>query len=129
MSIAEEILKDIEMIDERGKQYRTKVKEVETNQGLRHVRNMVEQATKRLINVMNPKHGSPNPKDEADKHIRSKLSHLVDFAVIDALAAVPDWLNMLSQYLSCVFAIARVYGAKRDAAEVTDLKFWQDMFN
>lgn len=70
-----------------------------------------------------------NRIDQADKHIKSKLSKLVDFTVIDAMATVPDWLNMLSQYLSCVFAIAAVYGAKRDAAEVTDLKFWLDMFN
>ena len=67
--------------------------------------------------------------DQADKHIKSKLSKLVDFTVIDALATVPDWLNMLSQYLSCVFACASVYGAKREAAEVTDLKFWQNMFD
>jgi hypothetical protein len=67
--------------------------------------------------------------DQADKHIKSKLSNLVDFTVIDAMAIVPDWLNMLSQYLSMVFCLAFVYGAKRDVAEVSDLKFWQDMFN
>lgn len=66
--------------------------------------------------------------DQADKHIKSKLSKLVDFTIIDALATVPDWLNMLSQYLSCVFAIARVYGAKREAKNVSDLSFWWDMF-
>jgi len=66
--------------------------------------------------------------DQADKFIKSKLSKLVDFDVIDALAAVPDWLNCLSQYKSCEFAIARVYGAKRDAAEVSDLKYWSDLF-
>jgi hypothetical protein len=66
--------------------------------------------------------------DQADKHIKSKLSHLVDFDVIDAMATVPNWLNMLSQYLSMVFCIARLYGAKRDISEVSDLKWWQDMY-
>jgi len=66
--------------------------------------------------------------DQADKFIKGKLAKLVDFDVIDAMATVPDWLNCMSQYLSCVLAIAKVYGAKRDAAEVTDLKFWDDRF-
>ena len=66
--------------------------------------------------------------DQADKFIKSKLAKLVDFTVIDAMATVPDWLNCLSQYKSCEFAIASVYGAKRDAAEVSDLKYWADLF-
>lgn len=66
--------------------------------------------------------------DQADKFIKGKLGKLVDFDIIDALSTVPDWLNCLSQYLSCVLSIAAIYGAKRDAAEVTDLKFWDDRF-
>ena len=66
--------------------------------------------------------------DQADKFIKGKLVKIVDFIVIDAMVTVPDWLNCLSQYLSCVLAIAKVYGAKRDAADVTDLKFWDDRF-
>lgn len=66
--------------------------------------------------------------DQADKFIKAKLSKLVDFDVIDALAAVPDWLNCLSQYKSCELSIAKVYGAKRAAADVSDLKYWADLF-
>ena len=66
--------------------------------------------------------------DQADKFIHSKLAKLVDFAIIDALADVPDWLNCLSQYKAAELAIAKVYGAKRDIAEISDLKYWADLF-
>lgn len=67
--------------------------------------------------------------DQGDKYIKSKLANLVDFTIIDALATVPDWLNCLSQYMAMDLCLSRVYGAKRDAADVSDIVYWQDKFN
>ena len=67
--------------------------------------------------------------DQGDKFIKSKLSNLVDFTVIGAMATVPDWLNCLSQYIAMDLCLSRVYGAKRDAAQVSDIVYWQDKFN
>ena len=67
--------------------------------------------------------------DQGDKFIKSKLAKMVDFDTIDALAAVPNWLNCLSQYMAMDLCLSRVYGAKRDADEVSDIVYWQDKFN
>jgi hypothetical protein len=66
---------------------------------------------------------------QIDKFIRGKLAKFVDFTVIDAMATVPDWLNSLSQYGSMYLCLVRIYGAKRDADQVSDVKWWQDLFN
>lgn len=67
--------------------------------------------------------------DQGDKFIRTKLSHMVDFDVIDAMATVPDWLNCLSQYMAMDLCLSFIYGAKRDANQVSDIVYWQDKFN
>lgn len=67
--------------------------------------------------------------DQGDKYIKSKLANLVDFTIIDALVTVPNWLNCLSQYMAMDLCLSRVYGAKRDAAEVSDIVYWQDKFD
>ena len=66
--------------------------------------------------------------DQGDKFIKTKLANMVDFTVIDAMATVPDWLNCLSQYMAMDLCLSRVYGAKRDAAQVSDIVYWQDKF-
>lgn len=73
MSKAQEVIDLIE----KGPQFRTKVKEVVSNQGSRHIRNTVEQAGLKLKNMLNPKHGSPNPKKTEDEIILKEVGNIL----------------------------------------------------
>jgi len=77
MSKAKEFLEAVE----RRKQYRTRIKEVEHDQGTRHIKNLIEQAKKRIVNVMNPDHDSPNPRERADKFMLGQVHDALESAL------------------------------------------------
>lgn len=57
--------------------YKTKVKQIETNGGSRHIRNMVEQSIKRCLEMLDPKHPSPCPYDQKDKFLMERAIELL----------------------------------------------------
>ncbi len=73
--------KFIDTLQERGPQYRTKVKNVESNLGSGRIRNLVEKSLMYVEQMLNPKHDSPNPVDEDSKKnleaCRDKLGEVI----------------------------------------------------
>jgi len=61
-------------LNETGKQFRTKVKEVESNQGSRHIRHIIQDAQKKLTNMVNYSHPSPSPATSDDEKILKEIN-------------------------------------------------------
>ena len=81
--------KATEVINEVGKQFRTQVKEVETNQGSRHIRHLMQDAEKKLGNMLNQEHPSPNPATDQDAKILKEVG-LVLAKSVEKIRSVKD---------------------------------------
>ena len=78
---------------------------------------------------------NPNVEDritEADKMVKTKLSKAIDFALVPADSSdptFPNFLNKLSQFKAAELVLVRLYGAKRNVADITDITYWKEEYN
>ena len=63
----------------------------------------------------------------ADKIVVSDLSRLYTEAELDAMTSTT--LNLLSLYKSAELTLVKLFGAKRQADEVSDIQYWQTKYD
>ena len=65
---------------------------------------------------------------QAEDIIKSDLSGVLDFDLIDAAVTVPDYIRMLSQYKTAEMCLVSTFGAKRMIEEQSDRQYWERMY-
>jgi hypothetical protein len=63
----------------------------------------------------------------ADKMVVSDLSRIYTEAELDAMTSTT--LNLLSLYKSAELTLVKLFGAKRQADEVSDIQYWQTKYD
>jgi hypothetical protein len=66
---------------------------------------------------------------QADINVIVDLSGVVDFDAVDALATVPNVINLLSQYKTAEKVIYANYGLKITTSEIPDIEYWRAQYN
>ena len=65
---------------------------------------------------------------QAEDIIKSDLSGVIDFVVVDAAVTVPNYIRMLSQYKVAEMCIVSTFGAKRMVEDQSDRQYWERMY-
>ena len=71
--------------------------------------------------------------DHADDDIQMDIGKYIDFSLLPtggyADSNFPTFVNHLSQYKTCEHVLAKLFGAKRQADEVSDIQYWTKQYN
>lgn len=68
----------------------------------------------------------------ADNIVKIDLSNVVNFDSMPEITdtpVTPTYINLCSQYKTVEMCLVYFYSAKRDITEVSDIQYWQKMYN
>lgn len=68
----------------------------------------------------------------SDNIVKIDLGNVVDFSAMPEIVdtpATPNYINLCSQYKTVEMCLVYFYSAKRDITEVSDIQYWQKMYD